>query len=107
MNLLSFINSRLDFIEKCPAMFGSPESIELQYLLLLDIKYTYLTGLFAEDTAEKISKDYSVFIHQETKQGSSFPLHIALKSINKESELTNFLSKFRKQQDKIYETKKL
>jgi hypothetical protein len=95
MNAIDYIDKRLATIDTMPDTWGSPESIELQTLLLLEIRAVLLRQ--TDESSVDVRLSYIRFIRTHVKNATTESLSTQLLRAGRIEELPKLLAKFRDQ----------
>ena len=95
MNAIDYIDKRLATIDTMPGTWGSSESLELQTLLLLEIRAVVLRQ--NDENSADVRLSYIRFIRTHVKSATSENLSIQLLRAGRIDELPELLAKFRDQ----------
>lgn len=96
-SLLARIDRGLDAMAKAPRMFGSPESLESQALLLLEFRNMVLRPHLTRQNPGEIDEAYEKFVNSTFSGAPATMLAYILKAHGKQSELPEYIQRLRKQ----------
>lgn len=99
-SLLDRIDGSLDAMIKAPRMWGSPESLELQALLLVELKCMILRPHIARENPGEVQDAYERFVKSSFDRPATLISHI-LKN-GRQAELPKYIEDFMRQIDRQF-----
>lgn len=97
MEAIAYIDKRLTTIERAPRTWGSPESLELQTLLLLEVRSVLLRHSMPQEKPFAVRLAYIGFIKRQLKHATAEFFAPQLERLGRIDELPNLLAQFRDQ----------
>lgn len=92
---IEYLDKRLATIDKAPGTWGSPESLELQVLLLLELRTFLLRPVAYRKNPFEVRSAFVRFIRQQVKGATAEPLFVQLQRSGRVNELPQLLGEFR------------
>ena len=101
--LLFYLEKRLATVDVAPATWGSPESLELQTLLLLEV-YSFLAPPSGYTHWKSVRLVYIGWIRSQLPGATAEPLWLQLDRLGRAPELPKMLGAFRDYLRGLYES---
>ena len=95
-SLLSRIDCSLDAMAKAPRMWGSPESLEMQALLLLEFKCMVLRPHMTQENPSEMQEEYERFIDSSFENAPATSLAYILENGEQTALLPKYIQDFRR-----------
>jgi hypothetical protein len=95
--LLRFLDTRLDALLRTPALWGSSESVELEFLQLMEVRTVLVRPSLAEKALRCLQLAYEAFVQQYLPGAAPETLASLLAAGHQDERLVELLGEFRRE----------
>jgi hypothetical protein len=92
--VVTYVDEQLHAILMAPGMWGSPESVEFQFLQLLEFRSVTLRPELEKVNPRSVLEEYHRFLKEEFPGAPSYPLFRLVEKYDRKMEFVSLLKKF-------------